>query len=119
MNFPLQITQTSVLRAVRKPASLGSLQFLARNRFQLIGAVLIGIIVPALIRGDFDVSKRPLGSAENTVIGTFMAVLIWFYFVLHVGRLVRRPLLLILPGGDADRLSVLDEADWQIAKCSD
>ncbi|MFW6028600.1 MAG: sugar transferase [bacterium] len=172
MNFPLRVApQPTLLSPVRRPRPRSSLDFLARNRYQLLGAVLIAVLLPALLRGGLGAQPR-VGSAETTLVGTFfamllgayvlrrltafpgvqrysyvlpaflaayglmiavffflrldysrlqlggsfLAALVWFHFVLHVETPVRRPRLLLLRGGDAEDLTDLDGADWQIAE---
>jgi lipopolysaccharide/colanic/teichoic acid biosynthesis glycosyltransferase len=176
MNFPIRTTpQPNGLTELRRPGSRASLQFLARNRYQLIGAALFAVVAPALMRGDIGFVGPQFRSAENTLLGTFIAVLCgayflrrltgfpgvrrysyvlpsfaasygvlifaflflridygrfqllasflaalaWFYFVLQVERPVRRPHLLVLPGGDAESLMHIDQADWRIATSPD
>ena len=164
------IQQPTLLLPAERQRWRWSLDVLARNRCQLVGAVLIAVLLPALLRGGLG-EQAGIGSAETTTAGTFAAVLLgayvlrrltafpgverysyvlpaflatygamvavffflridysrlqlagsfvsallWFYFVLHVETPVRRPRLLVLRGGDADRLMELDGADWQIA----
>ena len=155
----------------RRQRARWSLDFLARNRYQLVGAMLTAVLLPALLRGGLGENER-LGSAETTLMGTFAAILlgtyvlrrltafpgvqrysyvlpaflaaygamiavffflrldysrlqlagsflaalVWFHFVLHVEKPVRRPRLLVLRGGDAESLMAIDAADWQIAQ---
>jgi lipopolysaccharide/colanic/teichoic acid biosynthesis glycosyltransferase len=164
------IPQPTLLLPVQRQRARWSLDFLARNRYQLVGAGLIAVVLPALIHGELGAEAR-VGSAETTLIGTLVAVLlgayvlrrltgfpgvqrysyvlpvfvaaygamivvffflrldysrlqlagsflgavIWFYFVLHVEKLVRRPRLLVLRGGNADALTQIEGPDWQIA----
>jgi lipopolysaccharide/colanic/teichoic acid biosynthesis glycosyltransferase len=57
----------------------GRLDVLVRYRFQLLGAVIIGVLVPGLVRigiaGDFQPS---ISSAEITLIGALISILIGF-----------------------------------------
>jgi lipopolysaccharide/colanic/teichoic acid biosynthesis glycosyltransferase len=62
----------------RRQRSRWSLDFLARNRYQLIGAVLTAVLLPALLRGELGDEER-FGSAETTLIGTFAAILFGAY----------------------------------------
>jgi lipopolysaccharide/colanic/teichoic acid biosynthesis glycosyltransferase len=171
MNIPVKIApQPSLLLPVQRQRARWSLDFLARNRYQILGAAMIAVLLPALIHGELG-AMAGVSSAESTAIGTFFAVLLgifvlrrltgfpgvqrysyvlpaflaaygamivvflflridysrlqlavsflaaitWFYFVLHVEKPVRRPRLLVLRGGNAEELSELDGADWQIA----
>jgi lipopolysaccharide/colanic/teichoic acid biosynthesis glycosyltransferase len=61
----------------------GLLALLARNRFQLIGATLIAVILPIAFRGAFGLylDPRPLGTSANTLIGTFLAMLFGAYLL--------------------------------------
>lgn len=57
------------------------LGFLARNRYQLIGAVLIAVIAPALLRTGLTWGS---GSMPNTAAGTFAAMLLGAYVLKRV-----------------------------------
>ena len=48
------------------------------NRCQIIGAVLLAVLLPGLVRGGLG-DQTPIGSAETTAIGTFLAVLLGAY----------------------------------------
>ena len=79
MNFPLRIApQPTILAPVRRQRAPWSLDFLARNRYQLLGAMLIVVLLPALVRGELGAQPR-VGSAETTVVGTFFAMLLGAY----------------------------------------
>ncbi len=73
------------------PSQGGLLRLLARIRFQLLGGLLIAVLVPALLRGQFELRLAP-GSLENTVLGTTIALVLGAYAI-------RR--LLPLPGVQA------------------
>ena len=60
------------------------LRFLTRNRYQLIGATLFAIILPAAVRKGFDINLPMLGSMENTVAGTFLAMLLGTYLLRRI-----------------------------------
>jgi lipopolysaccharide/colanic/teichoic acid biosynthesis glycosyltransferase len=172
MNFPLRMaSQQRLVVPARRRNTRWSLDFLARNRYQLLGAAILAVLLPALV-GD---AEQRVGSGEATVIASLLAVLlgayvlrrltafpgvqrqscvlpvflaaygamvvvfvvlqldysqlqlgvsflaavIWFHFVLHVERPVRRPRLLVLRGGNAEDLMDLDGADWQFAGSPD
>ena len=53
----------------------GTFSFLARTRFQLLGALILGVIVPALLRSQFSFLELSLGSAPATTFGAAAAVL--------------------------------------------
>jgi len=57
------------------------LRFLTRIRYQLIGATLFAIVLPAVLRNGLNFSNLRLGSLENAVIGTFGAMLIGAYLL--------------------------------------
>jgi lipopolysaccharide/colanic/teichoic acid biosynthesis glycosyltransferase len=59
----------------------GKFAFLARNRYQLAGGVLLGVLLPAIIRTGFNIRPGAPGSAENTLVGTFVAMLIGAYLL--------------------------------------
>jgi lipopolysaccharide/colanic/teichoic acid biosynthesis glycosyltransferase len=149
------------------PARRSLLRPLARIRFQLLGGLFFAIALPALFRSQFDL--RPvIGSLENAVMGTAIAMLFgayvlrrmlplpgvqatsfilptfvatyaaiaigflllridysrfqflasfllavpWFWFVTVVERRFKRPLLAVVPAGNADSLAKLGQADW-------
>lgn len=73
----------SINHPTQSPASLRNkgpwlywLRFLTRNRYQLLGAALFAIVLPALIRNGFGRWNWGLGSMENTLVGTFGAMLL-------------------------------------------
>jgi hypothetical protein len=47
----------------------------------LLGAALFAVLLPAVRRARFDLRVTDGGSLENTVIGTFAAMLLGFYLV--------------------------------------
>jgi lipopolysaccharide/colanic/teichoic acid biosynthesis glycosyltransferase len=55
--------------------------FLARNRYQLAGATLFAIVLPAAIRAGLSFNTNIGGSLQNTVIGTFAAMLVGAYLL--------------------------------------
>jgi lipopolysaccharide/colanic/teichoic acid biosynthesis glycosyltransferase len=66
----------TLLLPVQRQGTPWSLEFLARNRYQLIGAVVTAVLLPALLRGELGAK---VGSAETTLVGTFLAVLLGAY----------------------------------------
>ncbi|MEJ8572855.1 sugar transferase [Microbaculum marinum] len=58
----------------------GAYRLLARNRYQLAGAILVAVVLPALIVSGFDVPPW-LGSNGNTTVGTFAAILFGAYIL--------------------------------------
>ncbi len=60
------------------------LRFLARNRYQIIGATLFAIILPATIRSGFSIELRSGGSMANTILGTFGAMLLGIYLLRRI-----------------------------------
>ena len=54
-----------------------SFDFLARNRYQLLGAAIVAVLLPALL-GD---AEQRVGSGEATVIGCCLAVLLGAYML--------------------------------------
>jgi lipopolysaccharide/colanic/teichoic acid biosynthesis glycosyltransferase len=171
MNTHLRLASPQRLPAPARRHAGWSLGFLARNRYQLLGAAIVAIVLPALLGG----AGQRAGSSEATMIGSVLAVLLgayvlrqltafpgvqrhacvlpvflaaygavivvlvvlqldysrlqlgksflaavlWFHFVLHVERPVRRPRLLVLRGGNAEDLLDLDGADWLFASSPD
>lgn len=147
----------------------GPLRWLARLRFQLGGGLVVAVLLPALIRGQWGLRLAP-GSLENTVVATaialiagtyilrrvnsypgvqassfvlsiflatygavafgflvlridysrfqllasFLLVIPWFTFASIVERHYRRPLLALLPVGDAMVTTELSQCDWRV-----
>jgi lipopolysaccharide/colanic/teichoic acid biosynthesis glycosyltransferase len=56
------------------PIRQGLLRPFSRVRYQFAGGILIAVVLPALIRGQFDL-RVATGSLENTVLGTAAAML--------------------------------------------
>lgn len=56
-------------------ATKGPLGFLARNRYQLLGAVIVAVVLPALLRSEFAFLDASLDAATATTLGTGIAVL--------------------------------------------
>ncbi len=54
-------------------------RWLARNRYQLLVGLLAAIIMPALVRTGLDMRPLSFGAMENTVVGTFVAMLVGAY----------------------------------------
>jgi lipopolysaccharide/colanic/teichoic acid biosynthesis glycosyltransferase len=73
---PIWRDKTSPHDSVRHP-----LRFLARNRYQLLGAALLGVVAPALLRTGFTWGS---GSMPNTAAGTFAAMLLGAYLLRRV-----------------------------------
>lgn len=70
----------AVTYRVGMPVRRGILRPLARIRYQLTGGLLVAVLLPALLRGQFDL--RPvMGSLENTVLGTALAMMAGSYVV--------------------------------------
>ena len=61
--------------------SRGRRHWLARNRYQLLCATLIGVVLPAVVRSGFDSSLVDPGSLGNAVVGTFLAMLVGAYLM--------------------------------------
>jgi len=148
------------------------LHFLARNRYQLAGATIFGIVLPAMLRTGLHWGS---GSMQTTLAGTFTAMLLgayllrrmttfpgtqtayyvapvflvsfglavtlffflrldysrlqflmsfafvaaWFSIVGIIEPALRRPRLVVLPFGAAQRVMMSDRADWTLARTSD
>lgn len=60
------------------------LRLLARNRYQLIGATLVAVILPILLRNGFDIGAQPYESSQNTLVGTFLAMLLGTYLLRRI-----------------------------------
>lgn len=52
----------------------GRWYFMARRRYQLGGALLVAVLLPALINPSLNLSALTLGGGEATAVGTFFAV---------------------------------------------
>jgi lipopolysaccharide/colanic/teichoic acid biosynthesis glycosyltransferase len=55
------------------------LGFLARGRYQVVGGILVGVILPALLWWRSSFISTPVWSTTNTMIGTSIAVLVGTY----------------------------------------
>ena len=53
--------------------------FLTRIRYQLLGGMLVGVVLPAAVRSGFDPNFLNPGSLSNTYVGTFLAMLLGAY----------------------------------------
>jgi lipopolysaccharide/colanic/teichoic acid biosynthesis glycosyltransferase len=62
------------LDIARRPHSL-----LARNRYQLLGALVLAVFLPSLVRNGFQVGDLAFNAEENTFFGTLFAVLLGAY----------------------------------------
>jgi lipopolysaccharide/colanic/teichoic acid biosynthesis glycosyltransferase len=61
-------------------ARVGLVQALARNRYQLLGGALLGVLLPALMRPSFELQLATSpGGIQNTLIGTFVAMVAGAY----------------------------------------
>ena len=71
--------------AVTRPDSAPwLLRLLTRNRYQLIGATLVAVILPILLRNGFDIAAQPYESSQNTLVGTFLAMLLGTYLLRRI-----------------------------------
>jgi lipopolysaccharide/colanic/teichoic acid biosynthesis glycosyltransferase len=157
----------SVAAPAQRQPTRWSLGFLARNRYQLLGAAIVAVVLPALVVGAEQLEGTVIASLLAVLLGaytlrrltafpgvqvhacvlpvflaaygamivvlvvlqldysrlqlakSFIAAVIWFHFVVHIERPVRRPRLLVLRGGNAADLLDLDGADWQFASSPD
>jgi lipopolysaccharide/colanic/teichoic acid biosynthesis glycosyltransferase len=77
MNSPPRSSLLTASVPLGRRAGWHSLGFLARIRYQLVGAVILAVILPAAIHGEVKLTQWWLvRSAETTLIGTFVAVLL-------------------------------------------
>lgn len=65
----------------RAYAATGNLRFLARNRFQILGALLLAVLVPDLVgppllQSEFEFLGRAFLRPDSTLFGTALAVLV-------------------------------------------
>src|SRR5262245_29338937 len=60
------------------PTRRGWLRPLARIRYQLLGGLLVAVLLPALVRSEFDL-RLTLGSLQNSVLATAVAVCVAHY----------------------------------------
>jgi lipopolysaccharide/colanic/teichoic acid biosynthesis glycosyltransferase len=177
MNTPPPISPLAVSVPAPRRDGWHALGFLARIRYQLLGAIIFAVVLPTLIHREVNLAtwRWHDGSAETTLIGTFLAVLMgalvlrqmvtypgvqrfspilpaffmtfgavlavflflrldysrlqllggflasisWFYFVMSIERHARRPLLLVVSGGDAASLLANDQVDTKLARMPD
>jgi lipopolysaccharide/colanic/teichoic acid biosynthesis glycosyltransferase len=62
------------------PVRRGLLRPLARLRFQLLGGLLVAVVMPWLVRSQFEL-RAVSGSLENSVLGTAIAMLLAAYVI--------------------------------------
>jgi lipopolysaccharide/colanic/teichoic acid biosynthesis glycosyltransferase len=77
----IQLPRRQAIHVEDRSASDHWLRLLTRNRYQLIGAALFAISLPAAVRKGFDLGLPTLGSMENTIAGTFAAMLLGTYLL--------------------------------------
>ncbi len=65
------------------PVRRGVLRPLARIRYQLIGGLLIAVVLPAMLRGQYEL-RPSFGSLENSVLGTAIAVVLGLYIIRRI-----------------------------------
>lgn len=58
--------------------------WLARARYQLLGAMLVAVAMPAVLRWGLDAAQVDTASLENSVIGTAVAMLFGAYLIRRV-----------------------------------
>lgn len=61
-----------------QPVRTGLLRPLARVRYQLLGGLLFAVLLPALLRNQFEL-RSTMGSLENSVFGTAVALVLGAY----------------------------------------
>ncbi len=72
------------LASIRSGPSRHWFAFLRRLRYQLLGGVLVAVVFPALLRTGFDFRVTGGGSLQNTVAGTFLAMVVGVYLYRRV-----------------------------------
>jgi lipopolysaccharide/colanic/teichoic acid biosynthesis glycosyltransferase len=72
------------LASIRSGPSRRWFAFLRRLRYQLLGGALVAVLTPALVRVGFDLEGLARGSLHNTVIGTFVAMLVGVFLYRRV-----------------------------------
>jgi lipopolysaccharide/colanic/teichoic acid biosynthesis glycosyltransferase len=83
VNHPSFLSGNALL-AGRAGGALPWFGFLGRIRYQLLGATLFAVLFPAFLRAGFDLKVTGGGSLENTVAGTFVAMLFGYYLLRRV-----------------------------------
>lgn len=74
MSILLQ-TERAPRSPFRRLAAGGGLAFLARNRYQILGALIIAVLVPTLLRTELEFLAISRWRSDNTVIGTAVAII--------------------------------------------
>jgi lipopolysaccharide/colanic/teichoic acid biosynthesis glycosyltransferase len=80
----LSLSQVSPLNALSIGDAAGPRRrphFLARRRYQLLGAFVIAVVVPLLLRPGFDPSPQTLSNMDGTAAGTLAAMLFGAYLL--------------------------------------
>jgi hypothetical protein len=69
---------------IRLPVSGNALPLVARVRFQLLGGLLICVVLPSLLRGQFVFGGQSPATAVNAGIGSCMAIVVGYYFMRRI-----------------------------------
>lgn len=82
MAIAFQSSPDEALSKSERLSLLSRISMLARVRYQLLGALILSVIIPALIPIGFNLGYRPgLGSTELTLMGTLGAMLAGFFLL--------------------------------------
>src|SRR4051794_29115312 len=73
------VTPLNALSLTDGAEHLAHLNFLARRRYQLLGAVLLAVLIPEAISPNFDLFR--LQVADPTTLGCLVAVLLGAYLL--------------------------------------
>src|SRR5690554_4745790 len=76
--IPFQRTPSAHRRSVD---AFRLLRPLGRIRYQLLGGALFGVVLPAVLRFGIEVRLTAGGSLGNSVVGTFLAMVLGYYFL--------------------------------------
>lgn len=88
----IQSVSTSDRKVAQKRLQHRVVDLILKNRFQLFGGLIFGVLAPAVVRGEFEKIGDELASYEHSIIGTVCA--------LFLGYLIFRKMT-VLPGARA------------------
>ena len=87
MNF-VDISTSSLLAAKSQQSLMSKIAYsVTRIRYQLGGGLLLAVVLPAILRGNLETFPDQIANYDNSLIGTFAALLLGFIFFRKVTAL--------------------------------
>ena len=84
MNFAPRLPQANTRVVLRHRTRWDAFRLLARNRYQLTGAILVAALAPALIHRELELFSPYFNSASNSAAAAFLAILGGAFILRHV-----------------------------------